>query len=154
MMPRAVVIVGLVVALALGLTAFWVRTWPLRPLNDENRPATSKMEGLRTSASATPTPPPFRLAGVASGGDGSYAAIEDGGGVTGLYRIGDEIPGLGRLAGIASGEVLIDTETGPITIQLQPGPTPTPAATATATLAVPLPSPRSSRGRTAPESQP
>lgn len=82
--------------------------------------------------SATPTatlvaaiPPGFRLAGVAVGGSTSYAAIEPPGAGTSLYRLNDEVPGLGKLVRIGGEKVVIRTKDGDLEMWVAPAPTPT-----------------------------
>jgi Type II secretion system protein C len=97
-------------------------------------PASRRAQSPTSTAGPPPTVPPFRLAGVAVGDPNSYAVIEDPQGVTALYRLGENIAGLGRLAGIEPQEVLIETDRGPLALRLQPAATPTtgPAPTSTA----------------------
>ncbi len=82
--------------------------------------------------SATPTatviaaiPPGFRLAGVAVGGSTSYAAIEPPGGGTSLYRLNEEVPGLGKLMRIGGEKVVVRTKDGDLEMWVAPAPTPT-----------------------------
>jgi hypothetical protein len=123
-MSRSGLLLLLLLAAVVALLLWWRRT-----PTEHHEPATpaptaaSPTEGM--AAAASPTPPRFRLAGVAVGSSGSYAVLEDPHGVTALYRLGDEIIGLGRLSRIEEQEVVIDTESEPMVLRLRPAPTPT-----------------------------
>lgn len=143
----ALVVLGIALAAALAL-------WLLQPAPPPSVPPkplpTATVPPTAATQSAPSSPPRFRLAGVASGGANAYAAIEDPNGVSALYRVGDEVTGLGRVAGITPQEVLLSTENGPLTLRVRPAPTKTPApATARPTTAEPTASQRVSRRRTA-----
>lgn len=81
-------------------------------------------------SSPTPTlappsaPPGYRLAGVAMGGDTSYAAIESPGGSTGLYRLQADVPGLGKLVRIEGERVIVRVAAGEFEMWVAPAPTP------------------------------
>ena len=126
-MSRSVVILCVVVA-AIVVWLWFTRTRsapaPIATPTAESHPSPA------TTGAASPTPLRFRLAGVAASGDDSYAVLEDPDGTTALYRAGDNVSGLGRIAGIDPQEVLIDADNGPLTLRLQPAPSPSAGSTA------------------------
>lgn len=87
--------------------------------------------------SASPTPAPeaevdaatFRLAGVALSLDEPLAVIEMPDGSHLLLRVGEEVPGLGRLVRVGGDSVVVATETGEVTLWVVPAATPTPTNT-------------------------
>jgi len=109
-------------------------------------------------------PPGYRLAGVAVGEPESFAVVEAPSGTHGLYRRGEEVPGLGRVLRIEPERIVVQNDAGQFELWLTPAPTvtagrvppvaatmvpPTPAAS------VPTSRPPAERGAgTTPESSP
>jgi hypothetical protein len=156
-MPRPPTVLLLLLALCVGGFLWWWSSAPPPAATGSASPTVPRTTPTAATPGPAPTPPPFRLAGVAVGTSGSYAVIEDPHGVTALYRVGDQISGLGRLAGIERQEVLIETESGPVALRLRPAPTHTPAdatPTAAAPEAEPASTPAPSPADNAPESSP
>jgi Type II secretion system protein C len=93
-------------------------------------------------------PPGYRLAGVAVGEPDSFAVVESSAGSSALYRVGDDVPGLGRLMHIEAERVVLQTEGGQFELWLTPASTATPGAHATVEPThrpVPTPAPRTKR---------
>lgn len=107
--------------------------WQRQPAVLETPPPAGSPTAAHVAAAPGQVPAPtiasFRLAGVAAGGQTMYAAIEDPHGVSALYRLGDEVAGLGRVAEIAPQQVRIETAGGPLVMRLQPAPTKSPTVT-------------------------
>ncbi len=82
------------------------------------------------ATAGSPTPQPvaagYRLAGVAVGDPDSFAVIEAPDGSTGLYRLNDDVPGLGELTRIEAERVVISGGAGAFELQLAPAATATP----------------------------
>lgn len=157
-MARALLVL-LLGLLLLGPLLWWLRHRP--PQLPQPTATPSPVVRTHGVAAGSPTPLRFRLAGVATSGDTPYAVIEDPAGVTALYRLGESVLGLGRLAGIEPQEVLIDSDSGPLTLRLQPAPSPSPAPSATPAArtptkrrATPTPSPAGSEPESPPSSVP
>ncbi|GIW41345.1 MAG: hypothetical protein KatS3mg076_1922 [Candidatus Binatia bacterium] len=106
------------------------------------------------TARSTPTPgrvePPtagpearrFRLAGVAVARSGGYAVVEDPRGRTVLYRVGEEVPGLGKLVRVEERRAFFRGPEGDLVMEIRPAPTPTAApAGSPPKLRTPSPSP-------------
>jgi hypothetical protein len=104
--------------------------------------ATATMPPPRTATpaeTATPTagqPPGYRLAGVAVGEPESFVVIESPNGSANLYRLHDDVSGLGELVRIEAERVVVRGTAAQFELLL------TPAATATAAPAG-TPKPRS-----------
>lgn len=77
-------------------------------------------------------PPGYRLAGVAVGDPESFAVVESSSGASALYRVGEDVPGLGRLTRIEAERVVMQNETGQFEMWLTPAATVTPRASVTA----------------------
>lgn len=152
-MPRPLTMLFVLLALCVGGFLWWWHSAPPPTTTGSAVPTLPRATPAAAQPGPSPTPPPFRLAGVAVGTSGSYAVIEDTHGVTALYRVGDQITGLGRLAGIERQEVLIETESGPVALRLRPAPTQTPGATPTAA-AAPEPQPSSTPAPSPADSDP
>jgi hypothetical protein len=97
-----------------------------------SRVATATMPPARIATSTgggTPTPvqapPGYRLAGVAVGEPESFAAIEAPNGSANLYRLHDDVPGLGELVRIEAERVVVRGAAAQFDLWLKP------AATAT-----------------------
>lgn len=82
------------------------------------------------TATAAPTvlkaPPGYRLAGVAVGEPESFAVVEAPSGIHALYRVGEDVPGLGRLLRIEAERVVVQNDGGEFELWLAPAPTATP----------------------------
>lgn len=70
-------------------------------------------------------PPGYRLAGVAVGEPESFAVVETPAGASALYRVGDDVPGLGRLLHIEAERVVVQSDRGEFELWLTPAPTAT-----------------------------
>jgi hypothetical protein len=137
MQPRAVLLILLFLILV-AVSGFWL--WGRLIQGGAPSPvATATMPPAPTAilvAVGTPTPvqppPGYRLAGVAVGEPESFVVIEAPNGVTGLYRLHDEAPGLGELVHIEAERVVIRGAAGQFDLWLAPAATPTPAPVRTA----------------------
>jgi hypothetical protein len=134
---------------------------PSRTLPTPMETATPTVTPLATVVEA---PPGYRLAGVAVGEPESFAVVEAPSGPHGLYRVGDDVPGLGRLLRIEAERIVVQSEAGQFELWLMPAPTMPPGrrpgATGTAAPSHRTPVPTSRRqpvppgAGTAPESTP
>lgn len=128
MIQRILIPAVLAIALFAGAWLLWQRT--------TNRDRIAKPTAL--AAISTPTPrataspqlsergSAFRLAGTAVGDPVSYAAIETSDGVSHLYRSDETVPGLGRIASIATDHVVVvGTDGAELELRLRPAATPT-----------------------------
>ena len=131
MPPRAVLLILLSLVLV-AVSGFWL--WGrLIPGGAPSPVATATMPPARTATWAvggTPTPlrppPGYRLAGVAVGEPESFAVIEAPNGSNNLYRLHDDVPGLGELVRIAAEQVVIRGAAGQFDLWLAPAATATP----------------------------
>jgi hypothetical protein len=131
--------------------------WLWGRLQDLAPPPSSLPTPLET---ATPTvtplatvvkaPPGYRLAGVAVGEPESFAVVEAPSGAHALYRLGDDVPGLGRLLRIEAERIVVQSETGQFDLWLMPALTVTPGRNPTPAVTPSLPRPRASRTRPQP----
>jgi hypothetical protein len=132
MPPRAVLLLLLLLVLV-AVSGFWL--WGRLIEGGAASPvATATMPPARTAtlaARGTPTPvqppPGYRLAGVAVGEPESFAVIEAPNGSTSLYRLHDDVPGLGELIRIEAERVVIRGAAGQFDLWLAPAATATPA---------------------------
>src|SRR5262249_23148509 len=113
---------------------------------DEGKPAPAPPPTRTPNAAATPALAPtaaigFRLAGTALGLHGRYAVLADPDGTPGMYRLGDEVPGLGTVARIGEYDAVVNREGTEMRFQVRPAPTKVPQSTPTARR-VRTPSPR------------
>ena len=144
------------------LLAWWIRERsPMARRQHASAAATATAVGPTapvTAAPPTPHPPPgHRLAGLAVGAV-SFVAVEHPDGSTALYRVGDDVPGLGRVEAITEAGATFTGDNGTMTLQVT-APAP-PTATAIQLRTAPTEPPpgstptRPSPGRTEPESPP
>jgi hypothetical protein len=136
MPPRAVLLILLLLVLV-AVSGFWL--WGRLIEGGASSPvATATMPPACTAtlaAGGTPTPlqppPGYRLAGVAVGEPESFAVIEAPSGSTNLYRLHDDVPGLGELVRIDAERVVMRGAAGQFDLWLAPAATatPTPART-------------------------
>ena len=141
MQPRTVLLILLLLILVV-VSRLWL--WGrLTEGGAPSRVATAAMPPPRTATlaeTATPTagppPPGYRLAGVAVGEPESFVVIESPNGSANLYRLHDDVPGLGELVRIEAERVVVRGAATQFDLWL------TPAATATAAPAG-TPKPRS-----------
>ncbi len=122
-------------ALALFLVAlvlvsgYWVSRRLLEIETSQPGGTTPTPTATRT-ATAIPTtvkaPPGYRLAGVAMGEPDSFAVVETAAGTSGLYRVGADIPGLGRLLHIEAERIVVQSEAGQLELWLTSAVTATP----------------------------
>lgn len=80
-------------------------------------------------ATVVAAPPGYRLAGVAVGEPDSFAVVEPPSGPHGLYRVGDDVPGLGRLLRVEAERIVVQGEGGQFDVWLMPASTVTPGRT-------------------------
>src|SRR6185369_6706029 len=93
--------------------------------------------------------------GTALGLRGRYAVFEDPAGSTDMYRLGDEIPGLGTLARIGEVDAAVTTSAGEMRFQVRPAPTKVPENTPTARrVRTPSPRPDPSESESSPSAEP
>ncbi len=140
MQPRALLLALLLLALV-AISGMWLWDRLIRSVAPSASPAataTVSPAAPPTAAGAgagSPTPQPdaagYRLAGVAVGDPDSFAVIEAPDGSTGLYRLNDDVPGLGELARIEAERVVISGSSRSFELQLAPAATPTPTAVRT-----------------------
>jgi hypothetical protein len=123
MTPRRATV--LLAVLALGvLLGWWVlANRPGPPTGSESAAGTPTSTPSCTVPPYSPTPVLHRLAGVAQG-KVEYAAVEGPDGISRLYRLGEEIPGLGRLVRIDGSSATIEGPAGQIHLSVAPAPTP------------------------------
>ena len=164
---RLVAVLMLLVLLALMLvSAYWlwerVRDLAPPPAKTLPTPAETATRTVTPLATVVRAPPGYRLAGVAVGEPESFAVVEPPSGAHGLYRVGDDVPGLGRLLRIEAERVVVQGEGGQFDVWLMPASTVTPvpnlssATTASPPQRTPVPTtrPQAPGARTAPESTP
>ncbi len=150
MSPRPLLLVLLLLALV-AISGFWLWGRLMLSVGPTAPPAAATVAPATPATVATPagspTPPPvaagYRLAGVAVGEPDSFAVIEAPDGSTGLYRVNDDVPGLGELTRIEAERVVIAGTGASVELQLAP------AATATPTVAR-TPQPRATSKSQAP----
>jgi hypothetical protein len=132
MQPRVVLLVLLLLGLV-ALSGFWLWGRVIKG-GAPARVPTATLAPVPTAtlaAGGTPTPLQrpvgYRLAGVALGEPESFAVIEAPNGSTALYRLHDDVPGLGELLGIEAERVVIRGAAGQFDLWLAAAPTATPA---------------------------
>ncbi len=127
---------------------------PSRPAVATPTPAAAA-SGAVSPAPARP-PPGYRLAGTAVGEPDSFAVVEAPDGATALYRLNDEVSGLGRLIRIEAERVVVQGDTGKFELWVAPAATrtPTPTRGPVRRASTPTPRPRPPRGGTAGGSRP
>jgi hypothetical protein len=105
----------------------WGRLQDLEPAHP-----TVAVPAATATITATPAPtvlkapPGYRLAGVAVGEPESFAVVEAPSGIHALYRVGEDVPGLGRLQRIEAERVIIQNDGGEFELWLAPASTATP----------------------------
>lgn len=132
MIARLLAAVLVVVAVLLA----WI-LWQRRAETQPRDPTPPPAATATVTPEAAPTPVEgYRLAGTAAGGRGRYAVFADPGGTTEMYRVGEEIPGLGALTRVGELEAEVATAGGgQRSFRVRPAPTrvpentPTPAPT-------------------------
>ncbi len=151
--PVLLILVLLVVVVVSG---FWLGNRLLQtPASTPAGPApVSPGAAAAAPAKGTPTvgqaPAGYRLAGVAVGEPDSFAVIEAPNASTNLYRVNEEVEGLGRLVRIDAEHVIILGATGEFDLWLAPAATATAAPTRTPKAPTPTPPrQRQARGTTA-----
>jgi hypothetical protein len=149
-----VVLAALLMILAI-VAGLWLSQRLTSMLSSPSATPVATATETQPSPIASPTvlqvPKGFRLAGVAENVDQTYAVIESPDGRHSLYRLHDEIQGLGRLARIGSERVVVATTNGELTLWVAPAATVTPTVTRRLTTATPRrrPSPTLTAGGTA-----
>jgi hypothetical protein len=130
MIQRVVLPVALAAALLAGAWLLWSRAARLpQPLAPPAPTATSSPVRSEPSPTAEPvnSGSEFRLSGTAVGDPASYAAIEAPDGTSRLYRDGETVAGLGRIAAVHTDRVIVVDSAGEsLVLRLKPAPTPTP----------------------------
>ena len=126
---------GVIVTLLVLWGASWLRserTSPPAPSVARGEPSASPWPARPTSTAipAVVAPPRgFRLAGVAENAGQLFAVVELPDGQHGLYRRGEEVPGLGSVRTIGGEKAVFDTPAGELTLWVAPAPTVTRTAT-------------------------
>jgi hypothetical protein len=132
MKPR--VTLGLSIALLVIVLAsgwwLWRRLASTLPPEGSAAPAPSP-PAAAVAAAGTPAPTGYRLAGVALGEPESFAVVETASGATALYRLHDQVAGLGELIRIDAERVVVRGETGQFELWLSPAATASPTAVRT-----------------------
>jgi hypothetical protein len=129
----------LLLLLLMLASAYWL--WGR--LQDLAPPPTVPTHTATATRTVTPVPtavnvpPGYRLAGVAVGEPESFAVVEASSGASALYRVGDDVPGLGRLMRIEAERVVVQNETGQFEMWLTPAATITPKPSVTAAATTP-----------------
>ncbi|MFI5395229.1 MAG: type II secretion system protein N [Candidatus Binatia bacterium] len=135
MQPRTVLGLTLLLLGVVAISGFWLWNRLVRTaLLPSPVVATATMAPVRrvtAGATAAGTPPPrspagYRLAGVAVGEPESFAVVEAPNGATALYRLNDEVAGLGQLIRIDAERVVVRSEAGQFELWLSPAATTTP----------------------------
>jgi hypothetical protein len=115
------------VAGALAIVGLWrLFAGPARETR-VSRPATPSPTRQAAAASPPATPGPaegYRLAGVAGGEERSFVAVELPDGSTELFRLGDDVPGLGRLTRVEDKRATFEGTDGAFSMQVAAKPTP------------------------------
>jgi len=124
-MQRLVVPLALTLTLAAGAWLLWNRI-AAAPGAPKPHVATATPTPTATQAPAATPIQAFRLAGTAVGDPTSWAAIEHPDGSSGLYRTGEEIPGLGLIVAIHTNYIVIAGRDEEFRLNVMPAPTPTP----------------------------
>ena len=156
--PR-LTIVMLVVLLAVVVLSGWLlarRLMDTLPQTTVDTATPTPLAAPTPTATAFRAPPGYRLAGVAAHNKQPYAVIEAPDGAHALYRLNDDVPGLGRLSRIGAERVLITSEKGELTLWVAPAATASPTHTRRAATPTPkvTPRPTLAAGGTAPGSSP
>ena len=125
----------LLLLLALMLASgywLWGRLQDLQPAPPAGpAPTETATRTVTPLATVAKVPPGYRLAGVAVGEPESFAVVEASSGTSALYRVGEEVPGLGRLLRIEAERVVVQNETGEFELWLTPASTATPGRSLT-----------------------
>ena len=130
MQPRSLLLILLFLILV-AVSGLWL--WgrlteggaPSRVATATMRPRTATLAETATPTAGPPTPG-YRLAGVAVGEPKSFVVIEAPNGSANLYRLHENVPGLGELVRIEAERVVVRGAAAEFDLWL------TPAATATA----------------------
>ena len=129
MSQRAAVALMLLLLTLMLASGYWLwgRLQDLQPASSaQPTPAETATQTVTPEATVVKAPPGYRLAGVAVGEPESFAVVEASSGSSALYRVGDDVPGLGRLLRIEAERVLVQNENGQFELWLSPAPTATP----------------------------
>lgn len=147
MAPRRLAFGVLLLLVALMLASGvwrWGRTVRPAPEHPEVSPTETATAAVTAGVSPAPLQPPpgFRLAGVAVGTLESFAVVEAPHGAHALYRVGNDVPGLGRIVRINAECVIVQGASGQFELWLAPASTPTSPRTTPRRLVTTRPSPR------------
>ena len=113
-----------VMALVAAALLAWIITHPAAPQTSAPpAAATSSPTGAATATVAPTVVPGYRLAGTALGLRGRYAVFEAPDGTTEMYRVGEEVPGLGTLQKVGDVDAVLATSAGEMRFQVRPAPT-------------------------------
>lgn len=131
MIARLLAVILALIAVALLAWALWRNrpepaVAPATPLPD------ATVTPTRLALAAPTAVQGYRLAGTAAGLRGRYAVFEDPGGATEMYKVGDEVPGLGKLLFVGETEATVATSSGETRFRVRPAPTKLPESTPTA----------------------
>ena len=116
----------LVLLAVMLVSGYWL--WDrLRDLEPANPSVPTPLETAMPTVSPLPTvaklPSGYRLAGVAVGQPKSFAVVESPSGTHDLYRLGEEVPGLGRVLRIETQRIVVQNDAGQFELWLTPAPT-------------------------------
>jgi hypothetical protein len=117
------------------VSGYWLWTRLLETAGPQPAGTTPTATATRTPTAIPTTvkaPPGYRLAGVAVGEPESFAVVETAAGTSGLYRVGADVPGLGRLLRIEAERIVVQSEAGQFDLWLAPAATATPTRSPTA----------------------
>jgi hypothetical protein len=148
---------ALLLLLVVGVSGWWLWSRLARvvaPASPAARPAGGPVEPTQarsaTGTPAHPAPAGYRLAGVALGEPESFAVIESPNGSTALYRLKNEVSGLGQLVRIEAERVVVSGEKDQFELWLSAAMTATPTVARAQKSPAATPPPRPGPGGTTP----
>lgn len=117
-------VLAAVMALVAAALLAWILTHPSSQTSAPPAAASSPtVAATATAAAAATVVPGYRLAGTALGLRGRYAVFEAPDGTTEMYRVGEEVPGLGTLQRVGDVDAVLLTSSGEMRFQVRPAPT-------------------------------
>lgn len=117
-------VLAAVMALVAAALLAWILTHPSSETSAPPAAASSPtVAATATAAAAATVVPGYRLAGTALGLRGRYAVFEAPDGTTEMYRVGEEVPGLGTLQRVGDVDAVLLTSSGEMRFQVRPAPT-------------------------------